>query len=299
MRQTLDPEVVALVREIVDDPHSTLMRVPEAPLWRWLGQREPAVSAGEPFLTEAERHLLLAYREEAARLLWHACGLQVMARSKLILADEQTPPPSDETWRSRAEAFVGTRAPESLQPDQDILRGCLGDSVERPELSRIAVAALRIIPCDDIRNWLGLALFFEKQPMSALAVLQSTLAGRPRSGVRTYVLQSCGLVHYDRGDFSRALEHYEQAVLAAPDCPAAYLWSLTTSLQMGDEQAARRCGRRFSNHCSVNFVDRAVKCLKEARSMGTWTPSPVSRALSRKLLDSLSDASRRVVEIHV
>lgn len=296
MTETLDPEVVALVQEIVDDPDSTLLRVPSAPLKRWLDRREPRVSAGEAFLTKAERHLLFAYREAAGRLLWQACGMRVMHRSSVIFA-ARGEPLEEEAWHLQARRILSGGVKESLREGIAFLSQCFGGAEDLPP-SRIAAAALRLLPCDDLRNWLALALVFEEQPLAALRVLHTILAAGPDHLMRSVALENSGLANYSRGETMQAFQCYQLAIQADPDRPEPLLWAFTASLDLGDESAAMTAARRLSEQWENPFIDRALSGLKEARRVQQWRPSSVGLVLARRIKDRLPEEARRVADVY-
>ena len=87
---TLDPEVLAIVGEIVSDPDSVLLRELRKPLFGRWPNREAPLSAGTAFLNSAERHLLAApYRDELADALYQASRRRL---NELPLGGYSTPP---------------------------------------------------------------------------------------------------------------------------------------------------------------------------------------------------------------
>jgi hypothetical protein len=67
-----DPRLLELLREVSSDPKSRLLRLATQGTDPSRALRERPISASEPFLTRAERHLLQEHREQVAELLFDA-----------------------------------------------------------------------------------------------------------------------------------------------------------------------------------------------------------------------------------
>jgi tetratricopeptide (TPR) repeat protein len=294
-KPAFDPEVQALLQEIVADPESTLLRVPEAPLSKWFAKREPPVTAGEAYLTRTERYLLQEYREEAALLLALACQSALLAKPieetrihRHITGGHTLEPTDPAELRARGSRLVERSGGAGFR---DPLQMLLGEKAP----SDLAAASLRIVPRDETRIWLALALNDEGQPRSALRVLTDVLAHRPTRMNELYARENCGFVLQGQGSFESAVEWYESAADMAEAGFIASLWWFLSSLQAGARSSAQDSAERIDRRSSGLEADAPIVREFLAALSGV-APTPKCSRLAAVIATKLPPVARRITD---
>ncbi len=293
-----DPEVQALLEEIVADPSSTLLRVPQERLSKWLTAREPPVSPREPLLTRAERHLLQAHRDYVAKLLLEGCILELIKgpiwKTKIHtwVTVKETPAPREDQWRARVTREVRDPSISSaVQDDGRWLRRCLGEG-PFPPASELAAASLRMVANDEARIWLGVALHREGQSKSALRALTDVVSHRPSAPNERHARMDCGLVHFELGDFVQAVDWYSSAAMVDDASPIPLFSWMVSALQLGDERQSLAAAIRI--HETVNANHPALmEFLELLRSV---SPTPKCGRFLRRVHDEVPSAARAITD---
>lgn len=304
-KNTLDPEVIALLEEIAADPNSGLLRVPREPLKKWLAFREPPVSPREPLLTRAERHLVKVHREHVARLLYDACRMTLIKDPiegtrvhRWVTTDQPLELPLETKWRSQVTHQLNHCSSSSdLSPALRLLERRGGNEIP-PLASELAVASLRVAPCDETRIWLGLALHLEEQSRSALHAFSDVLAHHPSDLNKALARANCGFVYFGLGDYGQAIEWSRAAASHRSDIPVALLNWFTASLHVGNTQEAYAAATRLdevldTSHSSIPEFIASLRPLSVTRSRKqtlakvSGRVSPLARSIIDALLPSL------------
>ncbi len=297
-----DPEVQALLEEIVADPSSTLLKVPEAPLSKWLIAREPPVSPREPVLTRAERYLVQAHREYIARLLLERSVMELTRGSisetrvhRCLTANERLPLPTDDAWRLKAEKELDSHTTiQDAAIGHDLLRRCVGGD-RNPQPSQLVAASLRLAPCDQTRVWLGVALHREGQNRSALRVLHDILGHRPSTLDEAWARADCGLVHFWQGEFASAADWYRSAAAVRTDKlrPVFAFGWMTSALQLGDASDVRTASIRIDEN--VNSSDPVLA--EFITALRTVSPSPDCKRILAEMHDQVSPVAKVITHV--
>jgi hypothetical protein len=296
-----EPEVVALLQEIVGDPESTLLRVPQARLSKWLTARESPVSPQAPLLTRAERHLLQVHRESAAMLLLQRCVMdltkgpicetrvyrQVTSKASLPLPSEK-----ERTVAARFE-LEGKPKADVWGDERGVLNGrTLGNPTVSP--SELAAASLRLSPNDQARVWLGVALQRERQDRSAEKALVSVLSNSPLRADEAWARADLGFVRFWQQDFLAAANWYESAARVRTDVafPSFGMSWMTSALQLGDIAGARDAAQLLSD-----LVDGTDPVLEEfLSSLRSIPPTVKCRRILAKVRDHVSPVARAIAD---
>lgn len=255
-RPVFDPEVQALLEEIVADPDSTLLCVPEAPLSKWLAKREPAVTAGEALLARNERHLMQEHREEAAVLLALACQSALLSRPiaesrihRHVTGGVHLEPAPLAGLSARAERLANLERGEPHRP-------ALEDLSRSP--TSLAAASLRLVPRDETRIWLAIALALEGEPRSAIHVLRDVLAHRPTASNEIYARDECGAIEFRQARYDEALQWYSSAAaLSGAGCISLTGW-IASAFQAGNSAELKRASQqrdRLEKEDDPSFVE--------------------------------------------
>ncbi len=234
-----DPEVQALLDEMVTDPNSTLLKIPEAPLSKWLAKREPPVSTGEAFLTRVERYLLQEYREEAALLLAQACQSALLSKPleetrihRHITGGFALEPVDRGELQEKAFRLASFPAASSFRAPLEML------GLESTP-SQLAAASLRIAPRDETRIWMAIALNQEGQHQSAMRVLLDVLSHHPSRMNELYARGDCGSFQLGLGEYEKALDWYRTATRMAEAGPSEHMSWMVSAVFVGLPDEAR------------------------------------------------------------
>ncbi len=303
-----DPEIQALLEEIVADPDSTLLRVPQTRLSRWIGKREPPLSAGESLLTRAERHLVQEYRESVALMLYRACQRRILGQPswkrmihRSVLLDGDICIQDERTWRVEVSRELETmnRVP-GVDAGFQLLERCVPENRhDHPSASELAAASLRLVPRDETRIWLALALHEDEHDQSAFRALDSVLGHQPSRLNRALALENRGFVCMEQGNLGVALQWYRAAALGTDESAVPALAWLNISFQLADEgavlEAASSAGELVCpDHASV--LEHEEMWLGRRRS-GEFEPTAGCVELARRLEDRLPPVGGRIARV--
>lgn len=280
---SFDPEVVALLREVAADPRASLLHVPKERLIRWVGRPEELVSPTGSHLTKAEKHLVSAYREEAAWVLLQACVAEL---KKLPLVFSNLDPKPE----SLADAAKHLTEVEHLDPDtrKDISRVADGTA---DDVVQLAAAALRLAPNDHARNCLAVAFQAKGLEASSMRQIRVLLAGEPCAAQKAQAYENMAQVWSKREDHQRALACNSRASKADESKVRLLVWCLTSALQVGDARCARAYSLQIQEHPGKDGVVDISAALLSARSLSDWRPTARSQELVRGLEGKVPDVA--------
>ncbi len=301
-----DPEIQALLEEIVADPNSTLLRVPQARLSRWLTKREPAVSAGESLLTRAERHLVQEYRENVATMLQRGCTRMLLEEvswqtmlHRTMRGFEQPELPLEETWNTEVRHHVrSARKHEHMQVASSLLERSI-EVDQKPAPSQLAAASLRLVPRDETRIWLSLALGLEGQARSALRTVESVLNHRPSRENASIALEQKACLQFEKGDSAVARELYREAFFAEENRPNPGLAWLTFSLLLEDEPGVLSAAGHVDSQVNSDHpsVREHIEIWEGRIAANVFEPTSGTKRLAAKLYERLPTASGRILHV--
>lgn len=281
---TFDPEVVALLREIVEDPNSTLTRIPTERLERWIPRAEDMILPSGSYLTKAEKHLAQAYREEAAWVLLHACMERMTSKSFLIFATSSIEP----NLLRRNARYMGIHFGLEIP-----LLGRLDETAPEPLPTQLASTALMLVPSDAARIVLACAYHHEGAHSTALGLLNTILHQGSASIARSMAWESCGSVYSSQESYRQAYDCYDRACRMTPNRCNPHVWMFAMALQLGDHEATLRAANLLNAHPrnAAQLNDLASR-LRNSRSASQWTPTSVCRNLIQSIGDQLPETTR-------
>lgn len=248
MTSTIDPEVQEILDEVLNDPESTLTRVPE----RGFGglSETSRISEGEPWLTKAERHLLRAHRESVSALLGSACqeailrnGARSIGLCRNITLKTALKRVDVVQWKALAQHELSIEASHACI-ESDAIRPLSALKSHLPA-SHLALLSLKVLPKDETRIWLGNALLVEDQRRTAWRCYQDVLAGRPNSLNRAITMVNLAFVSISRGQVITAFDIYKLVAKSNGDIPAVLAGLMHTSLALGDRRTLMEASQAF------------------------------------------------------
>ncbi|HED64409.1 MAG TPA: hypothetical protein ENJ09_02530 [Planctomycetes bacterium] len=283
MTYTIAPEVRALLEVALADDSTTLHHLASLPVRR--AYEEP-LSAGAPFLSKEERHLLRHHREEVAFLLYQGCLLTLQGpveKTRTILQGE----PVEETdWRRRSTLAASARGvhwPEERKWLLDTPRGGLGS-----EAARIA---LRLSPSDDVRHVLASLCCIEGQIQESLDVAGELAHRSPSPGHRAAAWTVVGTCHHIVGDHASSLEHNRTAArIDERVLPAAANWFLQ-SLLVGNVDQALAAAEQLSEleEALAPIRERYLLAIQADRNAAHWNlPHPMKERVRNERLGTVA-----------
>jgi hypothetical protein len=283
---TFDPNVIALLDEIARSSESSLLRVPKEKLARWVPGPEDVLSPRGSFLTKAERHLVWAYREEAAAVLYEACIARLAEAPEKGAFVERARRPE---WRQ-----VATRA-RALQESRPELM-CSLDGIGTKSASALCAAAVVLAPTDKARLALAASYKAEGQKRAAFNVYKMILSGPCSARSRAQALDGHGCIQCQKKEFKKSLESYLSAAEygCRPDNVACVL---IVACQLGDESRVTRSGAELGDAQPTGlWIDDLVAFLQTTRAAEFWAPTPSAMATIPRAIDKLPTAARRICE---
>lgn len=276
-----DPEVVELLDGIARDPRASLLRMPRERLLRWVGRPDETISPHGSYLTKAERHLVTAYREQAAWVLLQACVLK-LKEDPLVFS---TLNPEPESVRVSARRVAGR-----LEGDEDPCRvlAAVADAAD-VVCSALAAASLRLAPTELGRNCLALAHQREGHLRSSMRVLTAFVAGPCSTTQLAQAWENLGRAHALEGDFAIAYECDCKASNADAQKVRFLVCCFTSAIQGGNQPRAMEAVGRIMAHPAVGDLPVTVQALREGRARGEWSPTPASASVMAGLRGHVPD----------
>ena len=283
-----DPEVVALLQEVARDSGSSLLRLPKGPLSRWVARPEEVVSPRGSHLSKVERHLVEAYREEAAWVLLRAC-IAELKHLALVFSRAKT---EQEELRKKAGSM--NENPHGLSAELDMI-------AKGQELSagQLAVASMRLSPTDLGRNVLSICLQRNGQNASSIHLLNRLLASTHSLAQKAQAHENLAQAWVADGDYARALECNVLASRLDETKARFVAWCLTNALQDGNERSARRSALELEDHPCACELEAVAMALKSGRAVGFWKPTAKSRPLAMRLRGEVSSFVEGVLDAFI
>jgi hypothetical protein len=284
-----EPEVLALLDEIARSPEGRLLHVPRQRLRSYYGDPSETLTPHGSYLSKAERHLVSAYREQAARVLLEACHARLQRDQQVVKTRDYV------EGDLQGKARVLSRS-MPVDPDLKKTLTSLGD---RSELSatELVVASVRLAPSEAASNALAVCYQQEGWLRTSLRVLAPFFDCAASDAQRADALSNMGRAHFRPGEYHRAFEFSRQACLLDESRSRLAVWCLTDALQSGDEQAALAASRTLEERLQDGCVALALQVLVEGKKRGAWTPTAAGRNVSARIRVTLPPASGAVCEV--
>jgi hypothetical protein len=286
-----EPEVLALLDEIARSPEGRLLHVPRERLRSYYGDPSETLTPHGSFLSRAERHLVSAYREQAAQVLLEACHARLQRDQQVVKTRDYI------EGDLQGKARVLSR---SMPVDPDLKR-TLASFGDRSDLSatELVVASVRLAPREAASNALAVCYQQEGWLRTSLRVLAPFFDCAASSAQRADAFLNMARAHSLAGRHDQALGFSGQACLFDVERGRLAVWYLTDALQSGDEQAARAASQSLEDRVQDGSVSMALQLLVAGKERGVWAPTPESKKLSAKIRASLPQASGAICEVFV
>lgn len=274
----LDPEIAALVREVVQDPDSTLLRMTPAQRRAAIYEHDPRPGAISAQLSANERLLYAAYREDVAGFLLNAAARSIVddpVWSNVIFF--HTAP--DEVWIPPAtgELLVDRirLLDESLSRGESEERICFlrrslqPARADAPSTTELAGASLRLAPSQEARIYLGLGQVQERRNLEAKHCFARVTRESVSEIISAYAWTDLGHCAFQLGDTLGARDAHRRAIEHDPSSSLSHFCLLYLALLQEDLPEVIRVGR---------MVDAVVR-------EGSPTLAQLLRAIDRRRND--------------
>ena len=288
----ISPELRELLGVLASDDQAGLLRSKAS-----LGLSSPLVAASAPFLRSAERKLLDAHREEAARLLYGMASVLIKSTrdgSRLIHYREESSRLDRRELLGRIQRMAAPGFELGDDEASALVRACSGPGAPLDAL-RLAATALRLAPSNSQRVLLGLATFVSSGDVrAARRMLNEALDASPQGRIASYSLENLGLIEMEGGRFDAAARLYEAASARDPERVIPRLSWLNASLLCGDEDRVAAAAEELD---AVPVPPGALDwSIGERNQLEELPHSPRARPLVERFADRYGPVSRKVFD---
>jgi hypothetical protein len=288
LSDSFEPAVLLLLEEIAKDPQASLLRIPKKPLREFAPGSEEVLSPHGSHLTLAEKHLVQAYREEAAWVLLQAC----IARLKEDPGIHSPFDPDPDGLRKVAHRLRERLEPEGQPPEA--LRAVAEGASRSP--TDLAVASIRLAPSEVAYNCLALSHQQEGHVEASVQVLGRFFRGTSTNGAKAAACANMARAWEKQGKLEQALRSNLKACSFEPAETVFLVWALASALQVGEESTAIGCAKRLDEQEPADSVGRAIHGLRLGRAMGSWCPTSAGLRLAARIRGLGSERSEAVCE---
>jgi tetratricopeptide (TPR) repeat protein len=304
--QILDPEIEELLRDIAQDPDSTLLSVERPAEFRSLSLKRGEVSSRSLDWTSPERKLLDSYREQVAFLLRYQYYVgykneERFAALRPVRTETAFRGIAQDSGQIRKEAAkegACLEAEFSGDSAAALIQNCVG-LVRDPAVSRmrLAAASLRLVPTDVGREYMGLEYMQDYQLISAREVFRQIIATSANPARKKWAYHHLGIC------LARACRYQEAAIAQQKACGLAepdiefLVALLRTAVQMGDNTEIAAAALRIEAWgMSPAMAEGFRDTIRSSRNRGVWAPSPESAAAIQATKDRIDTMSEVVLD---
>jgi hypothetical protein len=297
----IDPEIRELLQELASDQGARLLRVTPQDARASLYERDRRVFPSAPFLRNAEKKLLEAYRNELGRLLYRWGVVLLFQRGVPALCRygyQSHPLPDQERVRQEV---AGIRAPAragQLENEvAELLASCLSVGA-CPDPTEVFVASLRVQPTHRTLRSLGTALVIGNTHLKRGRMLMEDALHQQSFGTdASYSLEAIASTDCIEGNYGAALKLYEAASNEDPDrATTAQAW-FAMALQVGDwRQVLASSERLEQSRFDESLLDWYPCALRSGRKLNAWQPTKASLEVAMKHRESAGTRARRILD---
>jgi len=135
---------------------------------------------------------------------------------------------------------------------------------------------LRLVPRDETRVYLGLALCQEGDAASEMYLLRQVIDGRPSAVVRSISLQNTGYLAFVQGRLEDALVAFDEATCAMEGAGVSAANHFAVAFRLGRRDLAKEAAERLESIDDEKAVDAFLSWSRaqELGSGGIPIPSP-------------------------
>jgi hypothetical protein len=308
----LDPEVVAILREVAARPDAALLRVPRGRAGRELAAESAVVRSGATGLSAAERQLVDAHREEAALALRTAAWFHLEARPpaghklrRRITAARVTPAASaHDVARAASEALRAGAADGSTSAGmpravRDLLESCVRDPGSADvSVGALCAAAHRLVPSVRARLIAAHAALWDGDIRTAWLLGRASVERASTPDVLAVALNNASEAVEVLGDLAGARSLCERASRTFPGLLAPLASRVYYAAMARDPRALQTAALELEAACAgdPHALDEQVDRFRVRSALGAPLLDRAQRDFARAQLDRLGSESRRVVD---
>jgi hypothetical protein len=303
----IDPELEGLLRELAEDPRSSLLRVRRPADLAGVFEGAPAATAATAGLTSLERHLVQARRTDLAQLLRDACLIRFFGDPELdkwvaryVTVDEQVNVPDESAWRGQARREAGMATSDPATCDGvALLQKCLRTSdFHSVSISELAVVSIRLEPTHHGRLYVCADLATRNQADAAERIARGVLGAMPSPSDASHAWEALALCASLRGDFVGAVEAAQKACDLPEPRPQTQLYWLYYALMARDSSKAAEASDRLRGFMDSDHpvIVRVAQQLRSQQAAGVWDTGPRTREFVKSIMDDLGVTARRIAD---
>jgi hypothetical protein len=284
-----EPEVLALLDEIARSPEGRLLHVPRERLRSYYGDPSETLTPHGSFLSRAERHLVSAYREQAAQVLLEACILGLKRDPQFFTTLKR----DIGELRDKARCLDAVRIGEG-NPARTLVALASGEDLS---LTELAIASVRLDPCDRAHNILAVCYQQEGWFNSSLKALERFRRGAASQLQRAQAFANMAHVFARLLDFPEAVRLGLKACALEETRSRFPAWSLTSAVQGGDEPSALESMRLLEERTDASDFTPIVDGLRTGRANGAWAPTSASVDLLPRIRHKCSSRAGAILDV--
>jgi hypothetical protein len=290
----LHPEVRELLQEMGRDPASRLFRIPRCKALAVSPMADvPSASAGTAGWTPAERHLLVAHRDEVAALFIDAFRAKIVADERASSLF-RVPTLEGNRWPGElARLVAAATGPDRNAGDLRALQ--VEDAAGLPSYETLAVCAERCAPSCLTGLYRGMALILAERHGEAVDLLREfdVPGASPMTRRFTWSLRATALAEADRPRAAMvAISRAWQLDQTRMDLLAS---ALVFTILMHEEWAARLASGMLDGMGSGATLSPYLDMLSQQRRSGALTLSPDTLHFMTKLRDDAGPVAIGVI----
>lgn len=302
---TLRPEIAEILREVASQPGSALLRVPRRDVARSVMETGAVAGARGATLSEAERHLVQAHREELAFVLRQAAYLRLNegVDSRHLMVDRALPHLRDQIPTEKEVRVRGSQAlrgdsghgeePEVIQ----LLEQCVASTVSVwASAGQLAAASHRLVPTDAARMSAALYSISTGAPSNAILILRLVLAHHCTEALERAAWVHASLAFVRMASPARALDCTRVAASLNPLDWSIQLNRIWIAADLGIEEEVRLAGSALSVQLDASSVEteKLIDWYRSARLVRGAEISSGVRFL-RRFADEWTPTLRRLL----
>lgn len=306
----LDPNLEEVLRDIAADPRSRLFQTTPRQLALGLRGNIPKISSRQAALTAAERHLVDVHREEVAWLLYKACQRGVLDKKcstlgvhRWISKNESVHALSENELRGQAERIQRTPPSNALDRRAEVFQRSqsLEFDFHAPDLRRLAHDSLALVPRDETRLILAMALIQEDSFAEALHSLRWVLGNHPRAFNSYAAHADCALICWRCQSLEPAIAHYRRANRVNPETAIPLCYMLSLAIELQNEQLASKTAEMLADlgTPSGEMVGECIEFTQLQLQPCSSSTLSARKAIARRIIEDHPHSAGRIARVYV
>jgi hypothetical protein len=301
----LDPALEEVLGDVARRPSGALFGFDRRRLVVGLMTHGLQASPRQAGLSSAERELLGAQRETAARLLLEAYRdwLEQDERGRMGYPGERRDPEEARALAAHLAESTELAGADDGAGAQALLRS-VGTVGSEADPSRLLYASLRLVDCPTTRVYLAHDYIARGEPRSALRTVDQVVRCRPSPMIEHTAWQAAAVACEHLGRNDETFEHHERALrlCVEGDVPlgwraVALLNVLAEHLRVGDRERLSRLAAELDSAVEPHHPAVEIKLRGIERNRGIRIDFPAeTRELARRVRDDAGPATRRILD---